>query len=66
MLIHGKDDIIVPYEQSSVMVNALKSAGKPYEMVVLAEEDHWLSKGATRKQMLTESVRFLEKHNPPQ
>jgi dipeptidyl aminopeptidase/acylaminoacyl peptidase len=65
LLIHGKDDTVVPYEQSSVIYDALHHAGKPVEMVTLAHEDHWLSRSQTRRQMLEESVRFLRTHNPP-
>jgi len=65
LLIHGKDDTVVPYEQSLIMAAALKKAGKPVEFVTLNGEDHWLSNGATRLMMLTSTVAFLEKHNPP-
>jgi dipeptidyl aminopeptidase/acylaminoacyl peptidase len=65
LLIHGKDDTVVPYVQSQIMANALKKAGKPVELVTLEGEDHWLSSGATRLQMLTATVAFLEKNNPP-
>jgi dipeptidyl aminopeptidase/acylaminoacyl peptidase len=65
LLIHGKDDTVVPYEQSTYMNDALRRAGKPVEMVTLAHEDHWLSRSQTRRQMLEESVRFLRAHNPP-
>jgi dienelactone hydrolase len=65
LLIHGKDDIVVPFSQSTDMLNALKRAGKPAELVTLAGEDHWLSKSATRLTMLKASVAFAEKHNPP-
>jgi dipeptidyl aminopeptidase/acylaminoacyl peptidase len=65
LLIHGKDDTVVPYVQSQIMANALKKAGKPVELVTLEGEDHWLSGGATRLQMLTATVAFLEKNNPP-
>lgn len=64
LLIHGKDDTVVPYKQSQVMADALKDAGKPYEMVTLAGEDHWLSRAETRKQMLSATMRFVEKNNP--
>lgn len=64
LLIHGKDDTVVPFSQSQSMANALRDAGKPYELVVLREEDHWLSRGPTRLQMLEETVRFLQQHNP--
>jgi dipeptidyl aminopeptidase/acylaminoacyl peptidase len=65
LLIHGKDDTTVPYVQSTIMADALKKAGKPVELVTLAGEDHQLSRGATRLQMLTAMVTFLEKNNPP-
>ena len=66
MLIHGKDDLVVPYEQSQLLANAMKAAGKPVELVTLREEDHWLSREATRLQMLKATVEFLETNNPPQ
>lgn len=65
LLIHGKDDTVVRYDQSQVMADALKKAGKPVNFVTLDGEDHWLSRGATRLKMLTETVAFVEKHNPP-
>lgn len=65
LLIHGRDDTVVPYEQSDVMLSALKKAGKPVEMVTLKHEDHWLSTGETRLQMLEATVAFLKAHNPP-
>lgn len=64
LLIHGKDDTVVPFKQSAVMADALKDAGKPYEMVVLKGEDHWLSRSATRKEMLSAAMQFVQKHNP--
>ena len=64
LLIHGKDDTVVPYVQSQIMASALKKAGKPVELVTLEGEDHWLSSGATRLTMLTSTVDFLKKHNP--
>lgn len=65
LLIHGKDDLVVPYEQSQLMADALTAAAKPVELVTLKAEDHWLSRGATRIQMLQATVDFLEKNNPP-
>lgn len=64
LLIHGKDDTVVPYEQSDVMADALKHAGKTVELITLKHEDHWLSRSATRQQMLEASVAFLQKYNP--
>jgi dipeptidyl aminopeptidase/acylaminoacyl peptidase len=65
LLIHGKDDTVVPLEQSRIMESALQKAGKPVEILVMDGEDHWLSRGDTRLQMLNSVVAFVEKHNPP-
>ena len=65
LVIHGKDDTVVPYQQSADFVQAMRKAGKPVEFVTLNGEDHWLSRGATRLQMLQGAVSFVEKHNPP-
>lgn len=65
LLIHGRDDTVVPIEQSRLMAAALRRAGKPVEMIELSGEDHWLSRAETRTRMLTETVRFLEANNPP-
>ncbi|MDB5447199.1 MAG: prolyl oligopeptidase family protein [Phenylobacterium sp.] len=64
LLIHGKDDTVVPIQQSQRMAAALKRAGKPVEFVVLPGEDHRLSRGETRLAMLKAAVAFLEKNNP--
>ena len=40
MLIHGKDDTVVNYDQSRRMAEALKSAGKQVEFVTLPNGDH--------------------------
>src|ERR1700722_7448122 len=42
LLIHGRDDTVVPFEQSEVMLSALKHAGKSATLVTLKHEDHWL------------------------
>jgi len=65
LLIHGRLDSVVPYEQSVLMEAALKKANKAVEFVTLDGEDHWLSRDATRQQMLETTVTFLEKNNPP-
>ena len=65
LLIHGKDDTVVPYEQSDRMADALKSAGKHVDFVTLKHEDHRLSRSETRLQMLNATVAFLKANNPP-
>ncbi|MGK0442226.1 MAG: dipeptidyl aminopeptidase/acylaminoacyl peptidase, partial [Pseudohongiellaceae bacterium] len=64
LLIHGKDDLIVPFRQSAHMYEALKKAGKSVELATLKGEDHWLSTSATRLEMLKAIDRFLDTHNP--
>jgi dipeptidyl aminopeptidase/acylaminoacyl peptidase len=66
LLIHGKDDTVVPFVQSQIMADALRRSGRSAELVTLDKEDHWLSQGATRLQMLQSVMAFLEKNNPPQ
>ena len=65
LLIHGREDVTVPYEQSTDMQSALKRANKPVQLVTLDKEDHSLSRGATRLQMLKACVDFLKQYNPP-
>ena len=65
LLIHGKDDTVLPIDQCDVMERALKSAGKPVERLTLAGADHWLLKEDTRVAMLRASVAFVEKYDPP-
>jgi len=64
LIIHGKDDTVVPFEQSQLMVDALTKAGHPPQLVILKHEDHWLSHGDTRLQMLQAVVNFLKENNP--
>jgi len=65
LLVHGKDDTVVPYGQSDDMYDALRHARKTVEFVKLKREDHWLSRSETRLQMLQATVAFLRKYNPP-
>jgi acetyl esterase/lipase len=65
LLIHGKDDTVVKFNQSRTMANALRAANKPFKLVELAGEDHWLSRGSTRLQMLREIDAFLAENLGP-
>lgn len=65
LLIHGREDTVVPYEQSDVMLSAMQRAGKPVTLVTMKHEDHWLSRSDTRLQMLQATVDFLKTNNPP-
>ena len=65
LIVHGKDDTVVDYQQSVAMANALKRAGKPYTFVTLDGEDHWGSRSETRLKLLQAVIDFLIKNNPP-
>lgn len=62
LLLHGDEDTVVPAKQSQAMARALDAAGKPYEYVKLPGEDHWLSNGATRTEVLERIEAFLAKY----
>lgn len=62
LLIHGRNDLTVPFAQSEIMLQALGARGS---LVPLADEDHYMSINAARQQMLSATVAFLEEHNPP-
>lgn len=64
LLVHGDQDTVVAPQQSQVMANALKAAGKPVDYVVLAGENHYMTRSATRTQMLQALDTFLAKHLP--
>ena len=64
LLVHGRDDTVVRFDQSSRVADQLKRLHKPYELVDLQVEDHWLSHGRTRQRMLEATVAFLKTHNP--
>jgi dipeptidyl aminopeptidase/acylaminoacyl peptidase len=64
LLIHGEDDTVVDFEQSQFMRSALRAHGKSVDLVTLTHEDHWLSHGDTRLQMLQATMDFLAKNNP--
>jgi len=55
----------VPFAQSTAMFHALQDAKKDVKFVPLDNEDHWLSRGKTRLEMLQATVDFLRRNNPP-
>jgi dipeptidyl aminopeptidase/acylaminoacyl peptidase len=59
LLIHGRQDTVVNFDQSERMARALRREGKPHRLVELRNEDHWLSRAPTRQQMLEEVEQFL-------
>jgi dipeptidyl aminopeptidase/acylaminoacyl peptidase len=64
LLLHGEIDTTVPLEQGRVMERALNDIGQTAPLIVLAEDDHYLSKSASRVKFLSETEAFLGKHLP--
>ncbi len=65
LIIHGTDDTVVPIEQSTKMVAALKAAGKDVSFTEYDHEDHWETNETARTDMMKTIVAFLQQHNPP-
>jgi dipeptidyl aminopeptidase/acylaminoacyl peptidase len=61
-LIHGDRDIQVDVDHSRQMASALKSAGKPHQMILLKGATHQLRLKSQRVTLLTELEKFLLQH----
>jgi dipeptidyl aminopeptidase/acylaminoacyl peptidase len=59
LLVHARDDAVVPFGQSRSMQRALLDAGKTVQLVELAGEDHWLSEASTRLEAMKAVDAFL-------
>ncbi|MBT8141031.1 MAG: prolyl oligopeptidase family serine peptidase [Gammaproteobacteria bacterium] len=64
LMLHGKDDTVVPIVQSKRMLKAMRKAGKQAELITLKGEDHWLSSSETRLELLKSVSDFLDQYNP--
>jgi dipeptidyl aminopeptidase/acylaminoacyl peptidase len=64
LLLHGRNDTVVPVIQSIRMREALQSAGKEVVYFELDGEDHNLRNETTRTQMLAYIYDFLDRTNP--
>ncbi|XOV83499.1 MAG: alpha/beta hydrolase family protein [bacterium] len=62
LLIHGRDDTVVPIDQSEIMRDALKRADKAVRLIKLKGEDHWLSESETRLQTLKAVSNFVHEN----
>lgn len=62
LLVHGTADRNVPFEQSELMADALKRAGKVHRLVTLDGGDHGLGHQAHRLQFFRELEQFLDLH----
>jgi len=62
LLIHGDDDRVVQYDQSTRMKRALERAGKSVELMRIKKEGHSLLDGEERLKMLQKVSGFVETH----
>lgn len=62
LLVHASEDTVVPIAQAEIMLEALRKAGIGHEYLELTGEDHWLSSGAGRHQVLGKLEAFLGEH----
>lgn len=65
LIMHGKDDSIVPVNQSTDMVNALKSAGKNVAYFEVEHAEHGATTESSRIEIMHHTLDFIEKYNPP-
>jgi dipeptidyl aminopeptidase/acylaminoacyl peptidase len=64
LILHGKRDFQVPFEQSDTLATALTRAGKPHRFVVVPDADHQFSAVKDRAVLLKETEAFLGEHLP--
>ncbi len=62
LVVHAKDDRVVPFDQSKTMVGALKRAGVDYEFLELRDGGHGLNTTASRLAFMQALDRFLARH----
>lgn len=62
LLIHGRDDTVVPIDQSRTMEQALRRAGAAVDLVELRGGDHWLLRTDTRIEAMRAIDAFLAQH----
>ena len=65
LIMHGRDDSVVPMTQSTDMFNALKNAGKTCEYYEVEHAEHGATTEASRLEILGHTLTFIEKYNPP-
>ncbi len=64
LMLHGKKDYQVPFEQSETMDAAMSRVGKPHKFVVVPGADHQFSAVKDRATLLQEIEAFLGEHLP--
>lgn len=59
LLVHGTSDTVVPFEQSQNFARSMAGSSGGVQLLELEGEDHWLSKGESRLQLLQTMEKFL-------
>ena len=62
LLIHGQEDSVVPIEQSEIMAEALKEAGKTYQYLELENSGHAYRSGRDKWREYETILKFLRVH----
>lgn len=67
LMIHGDADKVVPFAQSTALVEAMKAAGVPVRLIVIPGGEHGVDFGSTQPRAgwpdyLKESVDWLDRH----
>ena len=62
LLIHGERDLVVPFEQSQIMADALEKHDKKVEFVKLKKGNHYLSSEENRITAMKAIDRFVKQH----
>lgn len=66
LMIHGQDDLTVPFRQSQLMLDALGGPSDRARLIALPGQDHSVLEDQTqRTRLLSETITFLEANNPP-
>ena len=64
LLVHGKKDQVVPFDQSKDMAKKLEKLGKTVQFIEQREADHHFSRMEDRLEFLKAMQAFLAKYNP--
>lgn len=62
LLLHGKEDVAVPYQQSVEFAEAVRRNGGLAELVLYDDEGHGFAKEANRRDALEKMEKFLMKY----
>jgi dienelactone hydrolase len=65
LLIHGRRDYTVEVDHTTMMDNALKKSGKPHEVVLIEEADHYFQEDTQQRQLLESLGAFLARELGP-